>query len=479
MSRALGCALSVAVVGFGAEPAAGQLDTRFVVGSLSAPLYVTYAPGGGSTVYVVERGGRIKAVNPTAGTVNPTPFLDLNTIPGTQLLSGGEQGLLGLAFHPNFQNPASRFLYVNYTWGETGTPGNTRVERYTMQANGAVDTASRQTVMEFAQPFNNHNGGWLGFHPTNGLLYIASGDGGDANDPQNNGQRTDTLLGKMLRVDVNADAFPADPNRNYAIPAGNIDTSLPNPNNPVGSTVAPEIWAYGLRNPWRASFDRANGNMYIGDVGQNTREEIDFVPNGFAGTPNFGWRLREGTVPTPTVGGPQPPGNVEPIKDHPHPEARSITGGYVYRGPVISDNGQPLDGTYIYADFVTGKFWSFRYDGTTLTDFRDRTDELGTSVEGSPVILPSSFGEDEAGNLYVFNFNGAMYQIVPAPVPEPAAVLVVAAPVLAWQVRRRWPAGRPGRKPTRHPNSPDPGRVVAEPTPDSPAPLGPTPCSPG
>jgi hypothetical protein len=282
----------------------------------------------------------------------------------------------------------------------------------------------------------------MGFHPTNGLLHIASGDGGSGNDPDNNGQRTDTLLGKILRVDVNSDAFPGDPNRNYAIPANN--NSLPGtvPANPNGAPTRDEIWAYGLRNPWRASFDRATGNMYIGDVGQSAREEIDFVPNGVTATPNFGWRLREGLIPTPSVGGDPPPDNVDPIIDHPRSEASSITGGYVYRGPAITDNGQSLDGTYIYGDFGTGNFYSFRYDGTNLTDFRNRTAELRTASDGSTVDLIASFGEDEAGNLYVVDLDGSVYQIVP--VPEPGTVLLVAAPVLAWWGRRTLAARRAG-----------------------------------
>jgi glucose/arabinose dehydrogenase len=451
--RSLRSWAAVAVLTGGvAGPAGAQqfLDTRLVAGGFTQPLYVTTAPGAASTLYVVERGGLIKTVDRATGTVNPTPFLNMTApeLSATQFLSaGGEQGLLGLAFHPNFQS-GSRFIYVNYTWG-TGS-GNTRVERYTVQANGTVDTGSGQLVMQFDQPFSNHNGGWMGFHPTNGLLYIASGDGGSANDPNNNGQNPNTPLGKILRIDVNGpDAFPGDPNRNFAVPPNNNTLPGSNPNLPPGAPVLPEVYAYGLRNPWRASFDRANGNMYIGDVGQSAREEIDFIPNGAAVTPNFGWRLREGTIPNPTagIGGDPPPDNVEPIKDHVRAEAASITGGYVYRGPDIPDFNGPLAGTYIYADYIRGRFYSFRYDGTTVTDFQERTAELGIASDGVTVVNEiTSFGEDGDGNLYVVDYGfggfGQIYQIVP--VPEPGAVLLLAAPVAVWLARRRVAARRIG-----------------------------------
>jgi glucose/arabinose dehydrogenase len=430
--------LSILLIIVAAGPAAAQVFSNLVSGGFDRPLYATTAPGDPGTLYVVQQGGQIRTLNSTTGQIGST-FLDLTTVAGANLqAAGSEQGLLGLAFHPGFQNN-SGFIYVNYTFG-TGS-GSTRVERYQVN-NGTVNTGSRQTVLEFAQPFSNHNGGWMGFHPTNGFLHIATGDGGSANDPQNNGQSVTTFLGKMLRIDVNGDAFPTDPNRNYAVPANN---------NTLGAAALPEIWAYGLRNPWRASFDRANGNMYIGDVGQNNREEIDFRANGTTATPNYGWRLREGRIATPTgnppVGGAPPADNVEPIHDFDRSFGGSVTGGYVYRGGAILDGGVPLDGTYFFGDFISTRMWSFRFDGTTMTDFQERTNQLRNAVGGGTIGGISSFAEDGFGNLYIIDYgvpgnptSGEIFRIGGTPVPEPAGILTMSgAAAAAWWLRRRRP----------------------------------------
>jgi glucose/arabinose dehydrogenase len=424
-----------AVVVVLASPAAAQpVNSTRVATGFSSPVFATSAPGDPGALYVVEQGGLIRTLNTATGQIGATPFLNLGAISGTNLLSGGEQGLLGLAFHPNYQT--NGLFYVNYTTDNgTGSAGATRVEEYRASA-GVVDPASRRTIIQFNQPFTNHNGGWIGFNPANGAtgpnsghLYIMSGDGGSANDPQNNAQNTNVLLGKVLRIDVNTTAG----GNQYGIPAGNM----------TGTGVRPELYSYGLRNPWRASFDRANGNLYIGDVGQGAREEVNFIANGSPGGQNFGWRLREGTIQTPAagVGGPRPPGNVDPIFDYDRSSGGSITGGYVYRGP-----DPALDGTYFFADFVSSRIWSFRYDGTTVTNFQERTGELQNALNGGSIANISSFAEDGVGNLYILDyFGGEVFRI--NPVPEPASVgLVAAAGLAGWLACRRRTSRRPGHR---------------------------------
>ncbi|MBZ0172726.1 MAG: PQQ-dependent sugar dehydrogenase, partial [Phycisphaerales bacterium] len=243
------------------------------------------------------------------------------------------------------------------------------------------------------QPFSNHNGGWIGFGP-DGYLYIGMGDGGSANDPGNRAQDiTDQLLGKMLRLDVDGDDFPGDATRNYAIP----------PSNPfVGVTGDDEIWAYGLRNPWRNAFDRATGDFWMGDVGQNAIEEIDFQPANSNGGENYGWRCYEGNNPFITGGCAPANTMVFPIHTYTHSSGCSVSGGEVYRGCAIPE----LDGTYFFADYCTARVWSLKYDGVNVTDFEDRTFELAA---GSGI---SSFGLDAYGEMYICNLGGQVRRIV-------------------------------------------------------------------
>jgi glucose/arabinose dehydrogenase len=262
-----------------------------------------------------------------------------------------------------------------------------------------ADTASAMDVLTIDQPFPNHNGGWIGFGPKDGLLYIGIGDGGSEGDPNNTSQNLGLLLGKMLRIDVRGDDFPNDPTRNYAIPAGNPF---------IGSTGArPEIWALGLRNPWRCSFDRETGNLYIGDVGQDDVEEVDFQPASSHGGENYGWSIKEGSRPFK----PQPNNNLvltDPIDGYTHDQGITVIGGYEYRGQAIAG----LAGTYFYAD-STGPVTSFRFDGSTLSEKQDRTQELFPL--GAPRAF-SSFGEDAAGELYLINLvPGQLFQIMPGP----------------------------------------------------------------
>ncbi len=393
------CLLLCAFVASWLSPLASAETFRImatrVASGLSRPLYVTTPAADTGRLFIVEQHtGRIRIMNLDAGAVNPTPFLDIDG-----LSTGNEQGLLGLAFHPDYAT--NGFFYVNFTQ----TDGTTVIRRYQVSANNPdiADPSTATTVMTYAQPFSNHNGGWLGFGP-DGYLYIASGDGGSGNDPGNRAQDiTDQKLGKLLRIDVNGDDFPADPARNYAIP---------NDNPFVGAAGDDEIWAYGLRNPWRPSFDRLTGDLYIADVGQNQVEEINFQPASSRGGENYGWRVMEGTRCN-ISGDPLPcndPDFIRPIHEYTHsgpPDGGfSITGGYVYRGPIV-----PLQGIYFFADYVSNQIWSFRFDGVNKTDFANRTAELAADV--GTVRSISSFGEDALGNLYITNLDdGEVFKIV-------------------------------------------------------------------
>ena len=371
--------------------ARADVTTVRVAEGLDRPVFATSAPGDPNRLFIVEQhSGEIKILDLTTWEINPQEFLDVGN-----LSTGDEQGLLGLAFHPDYQNNGQFFI------NKTDAGGTTRIERYQVSANPDVALTTATSVLSIAQPQGNHNGGWIGFGPNDGYLYISSGDGGGGDDNDTghtngigNGQDNTNLLGAMLRIDVDSTA-----QGNYGNPGTNPF---------VGVAGADEIWAYGLRNPWRASFDRDTGDLYIGDVGQNAREEIDVQPAASVGGENYGWRLREGTIPTPTggVGGAKPAGAIDPIYDYEHGgganEGFSVTGGYVYRGPI-----DEIQGDYFFADFATERIWSLEFDGsdpnthdgTNFTNFVDRTSQLAP-VSGA-ISQISSFGEDHAGNLYL------------------------------------------------------------------------------
>ncbi len=368
------------------------LTTERLATGFARPVYVTSPPGDTHRLFVVEQHtGRIKIIDLDTGLVNAVPFLDIDG-----LATGNEQGLLGLAFHPDYAN--NGFFYVNITISTR----TTFIQRYTVSAGNPdiADPTSVQTVISYAQPFSNHNGGWIGFGP-DGFLYIATGDGGSGGDPGNRAQDiTNQKLGKLLRLDVNV------PRGGYNIP----------PTNPfVGITGDDEIWAYGLRNPWRASFDRVTGDLYLGDVGQNAWEEIDFQPANSGGGENYGWRCYEANAPFNTGG--CPPSNTLVFPIHDYSLAGSpcaVTGGYVYRGCAIPD----LQGTYFFADFCSRRIWSFRYDAGagTVNEFTDRTFELAPA--GASITTISSFGEDANGELYICDMNGGeIFKIIPDGVP--------------------------------------------------------------
>jgi glucose/arabinose dehydrogenase len=386
-----------------------QTSAQRVASGLSNPLYGTFAPGDTSRLFLVEQGSggtaRIKVLDLDNGNVMATPFL---TISG--LSTGGERGLLGMAFDPDYANNGHFYTYGSYPGG----PGNhqSRIRRYTVDGDPATSNianpASISNVMSFSEPFFNHNGGWIGFDPTtsNPNLYIATGDGGSGGDPRNNAQDiTNNLLGKMLRIDVSGDDFPGSSTANYAIPDSNPF---------VGVTGDDEIWAYGLRNSWRNSFDRANGDLWIGDVGQNAREEINFQPADSPGGENYGWRVMEGLncFDNSQAGGNPPcndPGFTRPIYTYGHNGGAlggfSVTGGYVYRGSVAQ-----YEGLYFFADYITENIWTIDplADNPQASVIR-RNLELVPSA-GSISGL-SSFAEDANGELYIFSFTGQVFRV--------------------------------------------------------------------
>jgi len=392
MSRFGFLIVSIAVVLAGFAPGArGQLlTTERVASGLSAPLFVTSPPGDYDRLFIVEQNtARIRILK--NGSLLAIPFLDI----GALASQGGEQGLLGLAFHPDYAN--NGLFFVNYT----DNAGSTVVARY--QVSGDPDVADPGTasiLLTIPQPYSNHNGGMIAFGPNDGYLYIGMGDGGSANDPGNRAQTPSTLLGKILRIDV--DGGPP-----YGIP----------PDNPfVGiSPYLPEIWAVGVRNPWRFSFDRKTGDLWIGDVGQNSWEEIDFQPAGSAGGENYGWRCMEATHCTGLTGCTcNAPELTLPIHEYSHAAGNcSVTGGYVYRGCELPE----FDGVYFFADYCSGRIWTLEYDGVTPPTIVDRTVELDPPGTQSIGLLPS-FGEDAAGNLYIVDIgDGEVYKIVRRPAP--------------------------------------------------------------
>ncbi len=383
-------------------PAAAQvgLTTTRVASGLAQPVFVTSPPGDTNRLFIVEQGSstsaQIKVLALGTGIVSPTLYLSL-----TGISAGGERGLLGLAFHPDFAS--NGYLYIDYT----NAAGATVIARYTANApfasSTSVDAASAMTLITIAQPFSNHNGGWIGFGP-DGYLYIAMGDGGSGGDPGNRAQTiTNQLLGKMLRLDVNGDDFPSDTTRNYAIP----------PTNPfVGITGDDEIWFYGLRNPWRNSIDRLTGQIYIGDVGQGAIEEVDVAAAGVGGL-NFGWRCMEGTQCTGSSGCTcNSPTLTLPVQQYTHSFGCSITGGYVYRGTALCG----VQGTYFYADYCSATIWSFRYTGTNNPPVTNRTGELAPGG-GLSINSVTSFGEDASGELYICDHGGEIFKIVPRVAP--------------------------------------------------------------
>ena len=372
--------------------AAENLRARRVAVGLNQPLFLLPRGDGSNRVFIVEKQGQVEILDLDTGLLNATPFLDI----GSTISFNDERGLLGMALAPDFA--ASGVFYVNVT----NPAGDTEIRRYRRSTANAdlADPSTVDVILTAAQPASNHNGGWLGFGPDN-LLYVALGDGGGSNDPFGNGQNLNTLLGKMLRIDPSADDFPTDPLRDYRIPAGNPF---------AGGGGRPEIYAYGLRNPFRASFDRQTGDLFIGDVGQGAIEEVDLIRPNEAGL-NFGWPVLEGT--RVNQGG-STAGMTPPIAEYAHgsgpTQGNSITGGYVYRGPIA-----PLQGSYVFADFISDNIWSIEASataqGTTLaaSTFVRRNGDFAPDLGVIDSI--ASFGEDAAGNLYIVGIDGEIYVI--------------------------------------------------------------------
>ena len=350
------------------DPDDVDLELERVAAGFESPLLVTHAGDGSGRLYVVEQSGLIRMIED--GEVVRTPFLDISDL--TE--AGGEQGLLGLAFHPAFER--DRRFFINYT----DTEGDTVVASYGVADDGVTaDPDSAHTILKLDQPYSNHNGGHVAFGP-DGYLYIGMGDGGSAGDPEENGQNLDALLGKMLRIDVDA----GDP---YAIPDDNPFAD---------GGGAPEIWAYGLRNPWRFSFDEPSGTLWIGDVGQDQLEEIDRVPADRPGL-NYGWNLMEGS--RCYQGSCDASGKVLPVTEYDHDDGCSITGGFVYRGDEFPD----MRGGYFFSDYCSGTIWAIDANANGPVK-PDVLLESGGSI--------SSFGVDEDGELYVTDISsGEVLQV--------------------------------------------------------------------
>jgi glucose/arabinose dehydrogenase len=363
----------------------GTASLELVDDSFSSPLYVT-APSGDSRLFVVERGGAVKLVidDRVVGT-----YLDIGSL--LPASPGSEQGLLSMAFHPEFAG--NGLLYLAYT----DSSGALVVAELTADpAASSVNTADRRTIIRVPQPAANHNGGMILFGPDD-LLYLALGDGGGGGDPQGNGQNVNTLLGSILRLDVSGDDFPADASRNYSIPAGNPF---------VGSNGADEIWVYGLRNPWRFWIDPPSGRMYIADVGQSEREEVTILEPGAQPGANLGWDRLEGSRCYPSGGTCSTSGTVLPQVEYlSGAGSTSVTGGMVYRGSKVPS----LRGTYFYADFVNGWVRSLQYTGTVNRHY---------IWNQFPTSLVSSFGVDGHGEMYVVSLAGSVWRIVGPPNEE-------------------------------------------------------------
>lgn len=359
-------------------PNASNVKLTPIVSGLIRPLYVTHANDDSNRLFLVEQSGKIWIIE--NGTKLDQPFLNVSSLISQSALAAAytEQGLLGLTFHPDYAR--NGLFFINYT----DTSGGTVVAGYNVSLSNSniADANNAQIIFQIAQPFNNHNGGHMAFG-SDGYLYISLGDGGSANDPLGAGQNTVFLLGSILRLDIDS-SLP------YAIPEDNPFVS-----NGAG---AGEIWAYGLRNVWRFSFDRATDDLYLADVGQNLWEEVNFQSADSRGGENYGWNVWEATHPfargTAT-------NLILPFAEYNHSLGCSVTGGYVYRGEAIPD----LEAVYLFGDYCSGRVWA---------SYRDRNMQWNTNQFLQTGFQISSFGEDAVGELYIIDYSGVLYRIDPA-----------------------------------------------------------------
>ena len=358
------------------EPDSYTIKNAFPGLTFNQPLDLQHAGDGSNRMFVVERNGVIKVFQNDASASEATTFLDISPRVDTR----GEGGLLGLAFHPDYES--NGFFYVNYT---TGSPFRTVISRFRVSTDGnSADAGSETQILSFNQPFSNHNGGQIRFGP-DGYFYIATGDGGSGGDPQENAQDRTNLLGSILRIDVDGSTN----GNNYAIP----------PDNPFwgnDQNYREEIFAYGLRNPYRFSFDSETGMLWAGDVGQNEFEEIDIIEAGG----NYGWDILEGNSCFEPTQNCDRTGLTDPVFVYDHSNGdRSITGGFVYRGLAA----EALSGRYIYADFISGRIWAL--------DASDTDNPKNILIEETGLNI-SGFGVDQENELYITAFDGAIYKLV-------------------------------------------------------------------
>ena len=360
-------------VGPAALPDPAGYEWGLVVGGLTAPIGLENAMDSSGRLFAIEQPGLIRIIQD--GSLLPTPFLDIRSRVGS---SGSEQGLLGLAFHPSYTE--NGYFFVNYT----DKSGDTVIARYRVSANPSLaDPSTEVRLLEVQQPFGNHNGGDMAFGP-DGYLYISLGDGGSGGDPRNYGQSVDTLLGKLLRIDVGEA-------EGYSIPASNPF---------VDGGGHPEIWAYGLRNPWRISFDRLTGDLYIADVGQNSWEEVNFQPAGSPGGENYGWNIMEGFHCFQSSSCDQSALTLPVVEYALHVQGDcAVTGGYVYRGDSLPD----WQGIYVYGDYCSGRVWGLFQNQAGVWE-NELLFETGARI--------TAFGQDEHGEIYLVNHRGSVYQLV-------------------------------------------------------------------
>jgi glucose/arabinose dehydrogenase len=379
---------------FSQTPALSSIE---VADGFIKPLYIASHPNDATLLYVVEQAGRIMIIQ--NGEKLKTPFLDIKKRVVNPKRPGDERGLLGFAFHPNHRK--NRKFYVNYM----NNDGYTVVSEFIIKNKQRADHTSERILFDLKQPFSNHNGGHMDFGP-DGYLYISVGDGGKAGDPFKAGQDLNTLFGKLIRIDVNQ--IP------YGIPETNPYYGQENKRG--------EIWASGLRNPWRFSFDRENGDLYIGDVGQNKWEEINYEPGSSKGGLNYGWRIMEANhcydpeencpkngLTIPILEYPNDANYMRTLTgmDQPDVDGCSVTGGYVYRGKKIKG----LKGTYFFGDYCSGNIWTFKVKNGKAVEFQNRTEEINIA-DGEFTNYISSFGEDADGELYIIDYNGGIYKLV-------------------------------------------------------------------